>query len=171
MFVPALLRDLDNKDVDDYRISSCSNTDLPSLVVEFPDGGPRKGIFCSLLCWLVSQEDNSPAPWSISTDGIGTPICLYRNCIQFEIPKSPAVVTLIDTYTHFEVHVDLPVECLDNLCPKIFPVVRKAIFKGLSKATLNLSYSNSSPSPALLCPCGVGAVSYTHLTLPTIYSV
>ena len=65
-------------------------------------------------------------------------------------------MTLIDTYTHFEVHVDLPVECLDDLCPKIFPVVRKAIFKGLSKATLNLGYYNSSPSPALLCPCGVG---------------
>ena len=102
-------------------------------------------------------RDSSPAPWSILTDGIDTPNCLYRNCIQFEIPKfRPAIVTLIDTYTHFEVHVDLPVECLDDLCPKIYPVVRKAIFKGLSKVTLNLGYYYSSPSPALLCPCGVG---------------
>ena len=78
------------------------------------------------------------------------------------------MVTLIDTYTHFEIHVHVPDKCADNVCPKVFPIVREAIFKGVYKAALNLGYYNSSPSPALLCPC---AVSYTHLTLPTIYSV
>ena len=48
LFVPVLLRNLDKEDVDKYRIPSSST--VPSLVIEFPDGGPRKGIFCSLLC-------------------------------------------------------------------------------------------------------------------------
>ena len=83
-------------------------------------------------------------------------VCLFRNCIQLEVPKCPGIVTLIDTYTHFEVHVNIPDECASNLCPKIFPIVRKAIFRGVHNATLNLGYYNSSPSPALLCPCDRG---------------
>ena len=63
------------------------------------------------------------------------------------------MVTLIDTYTHFEIHVTIPDECANDLCPRIFPIVHKAIFKGVHKATLNLGYYNSSPSSALLCPC------------------
>ena len=65
-------------------------------------------------------------------------------------------MTLIDTYTHFEVHAYVPGEDADELCPEEFPVIRKAIDKGLHKAALNLGYFNSSPSPALLCPCGRG---------------
>ena len=150
-FVPALLHHLDSKAIDDHRVSS-----IPCLVLQFPGGGPRQGIFCALLCWLVSPENDSPAPWSISVDEVGSPVCLYRNCIQFEVPELVATVTLIDTYTHFEVHVDIPLEDAEDVCPEEFPVIRKAIDKGLHKAALNLGYFNSSPSPALLCPCGRG---------------
>ena len=141
-FVPALLRHLDTKAVDDHRVRC-----IPSLVLLFPGGGPRQGIFCALLCWLVSPENDSPAPWSISVDDVGSPLCLFRNCVQFDVPDSLSTVTLIDTYTHFEVHGDVPEE---------FPLLRKAIEKGLRKAALNLGYFNSSPNPALLCPCGRG---------------
>ena len=150
LFVPALLRDLGKEEVDKHRLS------IPSLAVQFPDGGPRKGIFCALLCWLVSPDNTSSYKWSISVDEIGAPICLYRNCVQFDLCDSPATVTLIDTYTHFEVHVDIEEEWIDDLYPKIIPAVRESIFKGLHKATLNLRYYNSSPKPALVCPCGEG---------------
>ena len=148
-FVPALLRHLDSKAVDDHRVSS-----IPCLVLQFPRGGPRQGIFCALLCWLVSPENDSRGPWSISVDDIGSPVCLFRNCIQFDLPKSPAAIILIDTYTHFEVHVDIPHKLSSKLCPKIFSAVKESIFKGLHKASLNLGYFNSTPTSALLCPCG-----------------
>ena len=151
LFVPALLRHLSPKDVDEHRVSS-----IPSLVVQFPDGGPRQGIFCALICWLVSPENDSPAPWTVSVDDVGTPICLYRNCIQFDFPKSAAIVTFIDAYSHFEVHVSIPPERIDSLCPKVIPKIRKAVFQGVKRATLNLGYSKSTPTPALVCPCGVG---------------
>ena len=154
LFVPALLRELGKKEVDKYRIPS--NTSIPSLALEFPDGGPRKGLFCSLLCWLVSSDNDHIGPLCISTDSTRAPICLYRNCIQLDIPKSPARLTLIDTYTHFEVHIQVPVKCAEALCPKLFPSVRKTIFKGFHKAALNLHYSNSTPSAALVYPCGKG---------------
>ena len=156
LLVPALLRDLDKKEVIKIRSSARSSAATPSFTIVFPDGGPRRGIYCSLLCWLVSDEDNSPAPWSIVTNKFGIPTCLHRNCVQFKLHKSPVVVTLIDTYTHFEIHINVPVEFSADLCPKIIPMVSQTIFKGLGKVALNLNYDGSSPSPALVCPCGRG---------------
>ena len=153
LFVPALLRDLGKEDVDKHRLSS---TTLSSFAIQFPDGGPRKGIFCSLLCWLASPENSSSYKWSISVDEIGAPICLYRNCIQFDLSDSPATIMLIDTYTHFELHFSIDEEFIDDLYPKIIPEVRESIFKGLHKASINLRYYNSSPKPAFVCPCGEG---------------
>ena len=53
-------------------------------------------------------------------------------------------------------HAQVPLKHAENLCPKLFPSIRKAIFRGLIKAALNLHYSNSTPSAALVCPCGHG---------------
>ena len=151
LLVPALLRDLDKKEIK-VRKSARSSAATPSFTIVFPDGGPRRGIYCSLLCWLVSDEENSPASWSILTNQFGVPTCLHRNCVQFKLHKSPAMVTLIDTYTHFEIHINVPI----NICPEIIPMVCQTIFKGLGKVALNLNYDGSSPSPALVCPCGRG---------------
>ena len=153
LFVPALLKDLDKEEVNKHRISSST---LPSFAVQFPDGGPRQGIFCALLCWLPSPENISSYKWSISVDELGAPICLYRNCIQFDLSDSLAVITLIDTYTHFELHIDIDEEFVDDLYPKIIPQIRGSIFKGLHKASVNLHYYNSTPKPALVCRCGEG---------------
>ena len=152
LLVPALLRDLNNKEVIKISCSARSSAATPSFTIVFPDGGPRRGIYCSLLCWLVSDEENSPSPWSIVTNKFGVPTCLHRNCVQFKLHKSPAVVTLIDTYTHFEIHINVPID----ICPKIIPMVCQTIFEGLGKVALNLNYDGSSPSPALVCPCGRG---------------
>ena len=153
LFVPALLKDLDKEEVDKNHISSST---LPSFAVQFPDGGPRQGIFCALLCWLPSPENISLYKWSISVNEIGAPICLYRNCIQFDLSDSPATITLIDTYTHFELHINIDEEFIDDLYPKIIPQVRESIFKGLHKASVNLHYYNLTPKPALVCRCGEG---------------
>ena len=156
LFVPALLRELSKNEVDKYYMPSDSALSIHSFALEFPDGGPRKGLFCSLLSWLVSPDNDCIGPLCISTDSTRAPICLYRNCIQLKIPKSPAIVTLVDAYTHFEVHVQVPMEHAERVCPKLVPLIRKAIFRGLHRAALNLHYSNSTPSAALVCPCGNG---------------
>ena len=61
-------------------------------------------------------------------------------------------------------HIDIQPEDADDLFPEEFPVIRKAIEIGLDKAALNLGYFDSSPSPALLCPCGRGEAHVTEIT-------
>ena len=60
-------------------------------------------------------------------------------------------------YTHFELHIDIDEEFVDDLYPKIIPQIRQSIFKGfIHKASVNLHYYNSTPKPALVCQCGEG---------------
>ena len=43
LFVPALLHNLDEQEINKYRTSSG-----PALLLQFPDGGPKQGVFFAL---------------------------------------------------------------------------------------------------------------------------
>ena len=151
-FMPALLPVLEEKQVWDYRVPQ--NSPAAALALDFPLGGPRLGIYCTLTCFLVSRNNQFPGPWEIELKPRSNiPTCLYRNCIQFSVPGFPGSVTLIDTFTHFEVHVNTASRVSSKLCS----LVHRAIFTGLKKAALTLGYSYSAPSLAVLCPCAVGS--------------
>jgi hypothetical protein len=62
-------------------------------------------------------------------------------------------VILIDTLLQFEVHIDVNSALAAS---KLCPAVKYAITTGLRKANIALGYANSTPSFALLCPCGEG---------------
>ena len=154
-FMPALLPILEDDKVCKHRVAA--DSPAAPLALNFPLGGPRLGTYCTLSCFLVSHNNQFPCPWKIVLQPhSNTPVCLYRNCIRFSIPGYPGSVTLIDTFTHFEVHVKTANEMVSKLCP----LVRQAILTGLKKATLALGYNNCTPSPAILCPCDVGS---THV--------
>ena len=153
-FVPSLLRMLNSKEISDQRLSLDSL--VAPLVLHFPDGPPRRGIFCALVSFLTSPENHFPGPWKLKKPARSvTPTCLHRNCIQFTVPglKRACTVTLIDTLLHFEVHLDLKSQQAASKC---CPVVKQVISAGLRKANIVLGYTNSTPSFALLCPCEEG---------------
>ena len=153
-FVPSLLRMLSSKELSTQRLSLDSL--VAPLVLYFPDGPPRRGIFCALVSFLSSPFNHFPGPWKLMMPARSvTPTCLHRNCIQFMIPciKTPCAVTLIDTLLQFEVHFDV---ASFTAASKLCPTIKGAITTGLRKANLTLGYTNSTPSFALLCPCGEG---------------
>ena len=63
------------------------------------------------------------------TDLKNKPTCLYRNCFQFEHPRMPGSITLIDSFDqeYFEVHVNAPLEECTKYCPEI----RQSVFAAL----------------------------------------
>ena len=152
-FMPALLEVLEEDKVCEHRVPD--DSPAAALALDFPLGGPRLGTFCTLTCFLVSLNNEFPCPWKIVLRRKSViPACLYRNCIRFSLPGYPGTVTLIDTFSHFEVHVTTAERVAGELCK----IVRRAIFAGLKKAHLTLGYSDCTPSPAVLCPCGEGSV-------------
>jgi len=144
-FMPCLLQILSSQEVANCRSSVAT---VP-LILHFPDGGPRLGIFCSLTVFLLSAANQFPSPWKLAVDSLGTPVCLHRNCIKFKIEGYPCMITLIDTFSFFEVHV----ACSHDICPQLYIAVRKAMLAGLWEAASTLGYNNSHPNLAFLCSC------------------
>ena len=67
------------------------------------------GVFCtcSSEAFLRSSSHNS-SPWSLlpHPENSTRPECLTRNCIKFQLREcAPGSLTLIDAFSHFEVHV------------------------------------------------------------------
>ena len=118
-----------------------------ALVVDFPDGGPQNGIFCSLMSHVLSPENHHPCPWQLRLSS-GEPACLYRDCIQFQVPKYAGSVTLIDRYEYFEVQVFTSVEEMQELWQN----VQNALFSGIETVCDTLGYSSNKPQPAIICP-------------------
>ena len=152
LFVPCLLQMLDDASVSELRVSFQSAA--APLVLKFPHGGPRLGLFCAIMSYLTSP-DLKPSPWTLKTKPNSiSPDCLFRNCIQLVLNHTSCTIMLIDAFTHFEIHILATENICRDECPKIY----QTILTGCQKAALTLQYTNSKPEPAFLCPCGSGGI-------------
>ena len=140
-FMPSVLKQLSAEKIGEVCVSAVA------LVVDFPDGGPQNGICCSLMSHVLSPENCHPCPWKLRLSS-DEPACLYRNCIQFQVPKYAGSVTLIDHYEYFEVHVTT----LPHKLPELWQHARNSIFSGIEVVSDTLGYSNNKPRPAIVCP-------------------
>ena len=139
-FMPCLLQVVSSEVVAPYRVSN-----EKALAVHFPKSGPLMGMFCCTVAYLLSSEH---AQWEVVKKEAGTPICLNRNVIQFTVPKVAGKVSLIDQFTHFEIHV--------NTHPKktaqMWKLVHDTVFAGMKEARKTLGYIKNTPVPAIVCP-------------------
>ena len=141
-FMPSVLRQVPAEKTREVCVSA------GPLVVDFPDGGPQNGIFCSLMSHVLSPQNRHPHPWKLCLSS-NEPTCLYRNCIQFHVPKYGSV-TLMDRYQYFEVHIS---DCTSKKeMQELWQHIQKAIFSGIESVCGVLGYSNNKPRPAIICP-------------------
>ena len=157
-FMPCLLQRL--KDVERHRVSSSSPA--APFLLHFPQG-PFVGRFCSLVVFLLSQENLFPGAWNLlSIDN--EPSCLYRNCVTFTVPGYPGTITLIDSFTTFEMHLNIPAALCSKFCPKLCPMLVSAVLVGLEQAASNIGCVSSKPALAFMCPCRKGPLHPATLT-------
>ena len=140
-FMPSVLKQMPEEKMKDVRLSA------GPLVVDFPDGGPQNGIFCSLMSHVLSPENRHPYPWKLFLS-YNVPTCLYRDCIQFQVPKYPGSVTLYNRYEFFEVHV----HTAEKKKLELWQHTRNALFDGMEIVYETLGYSDNQPRPAIICP-------------------
>ena len=139
-FMPCLLQVVSSEMVARYRVS-----EEKALAVHFPDSGPLMGMFCCTVAYLLSPDN---AHWQVVKNEAGTPICLNRNVIQFTTPKVAGTVSLIDHFTHFEVHIDTP----PTKVTQMWKLVQDKVFAGMEEARKTLGYKNNAPDLAIVCP-------------------
>ena len=159
--MPCLLRTMESQKVDQYRVTSSTSAVAP-LAIHFSCKLVPHGVFCSLVAFLRSSENSSS--WSLfpcPNDPI-EPQCLTRNCIKFQFPGAPGSLTLIDAFSHFEVHVKVKHGiCVHSVCPSIC----KTLSEGIRKAAETLKYSILVSKQAFLCNCK-HRNTQPHLAIP-----
>ena len=142
-FMPCLLQVVAWEVVEKHRVSR-----EKALALHFPDSGPLMGMFCSTVAYLLSPGNSHPCPWRVVQKETGAPDCLHRNVIKFTIPKYVGTISLIDHFTHFELHL-----CTHpKKAPELWKLAHDAVFAGLKKAGKTIGYTNNTLVPAIVCP-------------------
>ena len=140
-FMPSLLQRLPSEELDAHRVPSPA---AAPLLIRFPHGWPRNGVFCCLVVFLINH-----CKWEAVFPDTGSPILMAKNCIKFRVPdRHPTTVTMIDSYAYFEIHIKAPAP----VCHKICPTIRDVIFDGIDEATVTLHYNNDKPCSGFFCP-------------------
>ena len=144
-FVPNILPFMKEEEVEQYRVSK-----ERALLIHFPDGGPQNGIFSSTVSFLLSTDNTSPGPWRVLKDHLCKPKCLKCNIIAFTVGNFPGKVTMIEEWTHFEIHLETIHACERELWQHVYT----AVFEGIKKAAEIHHYSNSDnvPCATIRCP-------------------
>ena len=149
-FMPCLLRTMESQEVDQYRVTS-SISGVAPLAIHFSCKLVPHGVFCSLVAFLRSSLNSSR--WSLfpHPENITQPQCLTRNCIKFKSPKcAPGSLTLIDAFSHFEVHVNTQHQHQHDICVHLCPSIWQTLSEGIQKAAETLKY-DLVPKQAFLC--------------------
>ena len=136
-FMPSLLQMITPEELS--KLLPPPSSSAAPLLVHFPAGCAQNGVFCALVVYLISVSG-----WKFAK---GTPNCISRNCVCFQLPGKPVCITLIDSFTLFELHVKAP----NTMYPELCPMIRVAVFSGLKAAAESLKYNNSTPVPAFVC--------------------
>ena len=144
-FMPCLLQTMEPEEVDRHRVTASG---VAPLAIHFSCGWVPHGVFCSLVAFLRSSENTSLWRLCVCPSNPTEPQCLTRNCIKFQLPEdAPGSLTLIDAFSHFEVHV----KAQHDVCVCLCRSIRDTLFEGIQKAAETLKYSNLIPKQAFLC--------------------
>ena len=139
-FMPSLLPSITKEEVGKHRLAAASS--VAPFLIYFPDGCAPNGVFCALVVYLLSV-----CKWRISYQSF-TPSCVARNCIEFQ-PPVPGSATLIDAFTHFEMHLSIP----EPLCPTFCPNLRQSMLSALEKASASPHCETSPFEEGFFCYC------------------
>ena len=138
----SLLLTLPEAELEKYRVTSAVAS---TLLVRFPGGSRRAGVFCCFVIHLIRY-----CGWDLLLDSKQP---LYRNCVRLQLLTSPpCTITLIDSNTYIEVHVDITAAVSRTEYAAHFPIIRQAILNGIRAACVALNYKMTKPELAFLCP-------------------
>ena len=140
--MPAALESLLEAALAQYRESS---SEIAALLVRFPKGSRRAGVFCCFVVHLIKHFG-----WSHILDDTEL---LYRNCFKIHLPTDPPCsVTLIDSNSMIEVYVKLAAGAVPSECSALLNVIKNAILSGIDAACIALNYKQTKPEFTFYCP-------------------
>ena len=140
--MPCLLETLLPARLEEHR---SMGSEVSPLLIHFPHGWPRSGVFCCLVAHLLNR-----CKWRLSLQSV-RPLLVTKNCIKFKVPGSPPCsVALIDSFAYYEVHVRVRAPLSE--CQHLYSSIRQTLLDGVEAASRVLHYNNAKPYAAIFCP-------------------
>ena len=137
-FMPTLLESVPPSELEKHRVFT---TPADPLVIRFPNNCVPCGVFCCLVVFLIKKCE-----WHVILPS-EEPGLLAKNCVKLRYPERPCEITLVDSFSYIEVHVNAELHVCEKLCYKI----RKIIIAGIELANASLHYHNSHPVASIFC--------------------
>lgn len=122
---------------------------LPAIALYFPEGTARLGLYCGVVCYLMSREK-----WEICLDGDGKPVHTTRNSMHFSLPGYLGKVTLNDPFDTFylaTLHVPNEVPSHSSMMADMCKVVCLCLLSALTQVSDKLNYQRDPLEVAFLC--------------------
>ena len=117
--------------------TSVAPSSKPSMLLHFPQGLARFGIFCCTICKLISS-----CKWKLYLKAYN-----HRNSFHFTIPRCPGIVTLNDSFgSFFQVVLDIPPKFAHKRVE-----IRNTLIGVINEVTEELRYIPDEPVLAFLC--------------------
>ena len=143
-FMPSIMPELSREDIEKLTTPHI----IAPLAFFFPGGVVPNGLFCSLVAALLSKEGSLYMRLLPNYSNPLHPECVSRNCLKFQLPGgAPGSLTLVDAYSHIEVHPVADAQVLATVCPTI----REGVSKHLELAKDVLHYSSLHSETGLVC--------------------
>ena len=123
------------------------NSTIPQLIATFQCGYCPKGLFGTLITFLINDEMQSDFEWELSTENI------YRDEVCFQVgPYDTVTIRFMPTHLQIscaESNPELPrINCTqEDICQE----VRESVEKGIKTVTSAINYINAQHSFTFYC--------------------
>ena len=117
--------------------ASVAQSCKPSMLLHFPQGLARFGVFCCTICKLISS-----CKWKLYTKSYN-----HRNSFHFTIPRCPGFVNLNDSFgSFFQVVLDVPLKFSRKSVD-----IRNTLIRVINEVSEELRHIPDQPVLAFLC--------------------
>ena len=117
--------------------SVAQSASKPSMLLHFPKGLARFGVFCCTICKLISS-----CKWKLYMK-----VYNHRNSFHFTIPHCPGFITLNDSFgSFFQVVLNIPLKFSRKSVE-----IRNTLITVINEVTEELRYVPDQPVLAFLC--------------------
>ena len=152
--MPSLLRMLPVDKLEQHCVPL--NSSPPPLLIRFPNGWPRAGVFCCLQVYLIQQLH-----WKLVMNK-RKPNLIAQNCVMLCPPESSCHVILIDSFAYIEVHLKAEHSLREENCYIACESITQAIYESCKV----LHYSHDKLQLAFFCTACTDSKSTSTLPQP-----
>ena len=132
---------------------------ISPLLVRFSNDCAPNGSFSNTVSCLISSFK-----WKIAHTRQRKAECLAHNIVTLQPQTAPVKVTLVNSTSYFEIHVNAG--STDDTPLEEYSEIRSTIFAALKKVFQTMQFEDIEVEPAFLCPCDPTSAAHAATIFP-----